>query len=131
MFRGYASGIGCSFGVNFGAPIIFNVVITTNAPTLSKSVLKKQVKKGKDVVLKEAKIVANASNNKRERNEIDPDIQEWINSFEKNGSSGSVGLVPISFQKSFLGTARIKYAENDVIKTVHHFLDFYRKKNKV
>ncbi len=135
MFQGYPncnSCIGFSFGLDLESP--FEQISSINK--FVKSLHQKATKKENEIISKVEKTVK-LNFKKREREEekefkIHPDVQKWIDHFEKLGASGSVGLVPASFQKDFIANGknhRIKYEDNDVIKTVQHFLFFYNKNN--
>ena len=121
--------IGFSSGLDWESP--FEQISSINK--FVKSLHQKATKKENEIVSKVDKTVK-SNLKKREREEekfvIHPEIQLWIDHFEKLGGSGSVGLVPPSFQKDFIAGGKnhkIKFEENDVIKTVQHFLIFYNK----
>ena len=137
-FKGYPDcdgGIGISTNVNLNTP--FEPVLFSKSSQYVKSVHEKQLKKENHIVQEIEKTVV--SNNKREREDdqehgsCPSEIKEWIQYFTKMGESGSIGLVPISFQKDFMSgkTRKIKYEETDEIKTVQNFLIFRNKKKSL
>jgi hypothetical protein len=132
-FRGYPDakhGIGSCLieKINFGQP--FEPIVGTNK--YIKSVHQKLAKKEQEVAIEIEKTVVNKHKRERSGTLIQPEIQDWIDHFKHLGENGSVGLVPASFQNDFLNSKghKIKWEENDVIKTVQHFFIYNNKTKK-